>query len=1046
MNLLYDDLKAKIKTAGEVIKPDENVMKKINGLKTNGPLVKLKGEDVIVRGMICIGEEATSHMSIHPEPILKQIAKLFPGAPMMEGHKKNEIPWGRVYDAEVVEGGKGYEGKVVQIYYYFMNDEDGQKRAKNIDGGILGEASISYWFGLPYCNICNKPFYYYQKQEEEDKKIPKTCQEHVIGKKYDGKICYWYPKPIESIGECSLVYRGAYEKTKGIIDFIMAENEKDATEEYEENKIEGAKALCEALKKGGGYVPKEQEKGKTGDNGESGDTGSGNNEKARGADEGGNNEPRENNENGDARPKENKENRHGNENNSSEQSEGGEQEGANSSEGNGRTEKEGNEINEEEKNRIEEIGRECNIDGSEKEDAIIEVLYETRNNVNDELLQKALAIAEFVNRKKVSEQYPDESSKEKKVIYCDVCFPTGKEVADSYDATICECGKELFIENPTKIDNVIGSIKPAKNESANNEYFKKDGFSDLPDGRYYVEPKYDGIYIEAHKANGNVKLYTDEGNEITEKFPTIVNELKETKQEAFIVAGEIVKYIGRKRGTNLDVTNFINKKEKGDDKPFRYKTYDMILLNKESLRKKGYDIRRKMLEGNINYGEKVHHTAGKWVEHEKGNTKIVKIIDDRKTREGTMIKNAGMTYNKNGRKLIYKWKRQHEIDCKVDKIKTTKNENYVYVCSVEGETMGDTYATSIKAAVGNIISVAVDRISYNENNKKYRWTAPKVTRRRNDKKKTDPITTVRKLTQLTITNGTIITLTEVYPKLCKLKKNYELYIVGGVVENGVSTHDLDLLTKQDLNEEQKLDIREALGDEIGSLTEYIVDKEGPRGTHIEIPKSKEEKNAWKYAKKFVIQEHGWGDKRHYDIRFGAPKTARMWGYTCFSKPTIESGGKKSRCHEKKYHDQKWMDIDTKKIKPGEPGNPTKNLNAWMSKIDEGEYQFVQRKKGFLEVILKGNKYKGRYLFREVEVKTDKEYIDGDEVKAKDEKIWIVWKPKDQEKNGEVERAIYTRYRGQLCISFSDCGRAEIDRLNAMEDESIESENLEFEVM
>jgi hypothetical protein len=139
----------------------------------------------------------------------------------------------------------------------------------------------------------------------------------------------------------------------------------------------------------------------------------------------------------------------------------------------------------------------------------------------------------------------------------------------------------------------------------------------------------------------------------------------------------------------------------------------------------------------------------------------------------------------------------------------------------------------------------------------------------------------------------------------------------------------------------------------------------------------------------------------------------MWGWTCFSKPSKELGGEKTRCIEKKYHETKWMDVDKKEIKPGEEGNPTKNLNAWMIKLDSGKYDFIRRKPGFMEMVLHGKELNGRYVWREVWIKEKKgeniieeNKIDGDEVAAKNEKIWLMWKPIEQEIKKPIKKLNY----------------------------------------
>jgi hypothetical protein len=112
------------------------------------------------------------------------------------------------------------------------------------------------------------------------------------------------------------------------------------------------------------------------------------------------------------------------------------------------------------------------------------------------------------------------------------------------------------------------------------------------------------------------------------------------------------------------------------------------------------------------------------------------------------------------------------------------------------------------------------------------------------------------------------------------------------------------------------------------------------------------------------------------------------------------------CQEKISHGAEWMDVNGK-VEQGSPGNPTKNLDAYMVIKDSGTCELVRQKDNFLEVMLKGSKFAGRYVFREFEIKKPiRHFIDinkvkDDEVVTKTEKLWIMWKPKDQEPKSKL---------------------------------------------
>jgi hypothetical protein len=286
----------------------------------------------------------------------------------------------------------------------------------------------------------------------------------------------------------------------------------------------------------------------------------------------------------------------------------------------------------------------------------------------------------------------------------------------------------------------------------------------------------------------------------------------------------------------------------------------------------------------------------------------------------------------------------------------------------------------------------------------------------------------------------IVTLGEVVSKLQGISLEHDIWITGSLVEAGISSHDIDIVSREELESGELSLIVSAFGAELDHFFKgVIVDKAGPVGPNVKLEAKGGGKKSWKYAGQFVLQEHGWGKKIHYDIRFGAPKTPRMWGFTIFSKPGTEAGSSKSRCQEKAYHDPSWMEVDKRGIKPGEPGHPgtdTYKGDAWMTKVDGGAYDYIRRKPGFLELVLHGKKYQGRYLWREITVaKKGVVQLGKGEDKPKSEKIWIMWKPKDQAVGSDVKKMCYGDHQGILVIWEGD----EVDTLiSTQADVEIES--------
>jgi len=591
------------------------------------------------------------------------------------------------------------------------------------------------------------------------------------------------------------------------------------------------------------------------------------------------------------------------------------------------------------------------------------------------------------------------------------------------DAFCPHCGAQVIPLEDYRVVlfNPVGPIKPTKSGICNNEFFKKEDLVNLPTAVYFVEPKYDGVWMELHRLGDKVRFYTAEGNEYSEKFPALMAEALKIKATSYIIAGELTRWHNRRRLGHTDVAAYLHTKaETYDDKDFKYKPFDLMLLLGRAVTDQPLDARRRKLDSTFKWGKQIHPTAHRVVKHVYADSAILSTINDRATREGVMIKDIHSLYSRRDQKSLYKWKQQSELDVRVKSVMVNTGGGYIYTCEVGRGTnvqvIGATYTTTIKALIGNILQVSVDHVRYDKPKNNYSWFAPKVVALRADKKLPDPLSALR---ALALVKGSepksrhIITLTEVLPRLKRAALDLELYLIGSLVEEGLTTHDIDILSRVPLGENDVRALTDALGMDLAFYLDITIDQDGPAGPSIPLITDMKNNDAmWKYSNMFVLQEHGWGKKVHYDLRFGAPRTKRMWGWTCFSKPSFTDGGAKTRCQEKKYHDPKWMDFDKKTIPPGQPGNPTKNLNAWITKIDTGTYEYICRKPNFLELVFHGTLMDGRYLWRHIEVKhqsqktIDAHHIPGDEVDTKTDKIWVMWKPKDQEPGKAIHKLAY----------------------------------------
>ena len=153
--------------------------------------------------------------------------------------------------------------------------------------------------------------------------------------------------------------------------------------------------------------------------------------------------------------------------------------------------------------------------------------------------------------------------------------------------------------------------------------------------------------------------------------------------------------------------------------------------------------------------------------------------------------------------------------------------------------------------------------------------------------------------------------------------------------------------------------------------------------------------------KFVLQEHWWGEKHHFDLRFEKNNSEGkpiMIGWTLLADSLNELLTKvrdndKILSKRKMYHDAKWLTFHGD-IQPGHEGNPTKNFVAHMEIRDTGHYKFNRRQVDFVDMELSGAKhpeFNGRFYLRLVKLNKDSE---GPGREGEDtEEDWMFWKAK-----------------------------------------------------
>ncbi len=174
------------------------------------PAFKITAEDIHIRCMYIVSEELNSYGGKFPLEELHRIKDLIVDSPVLIGHKKDQLPIGRNFHAEIVFKDNSHW---VKSYFYWMKSADNADNLQqNIDGGIIKECSIGFTFETPQCSICESDI--------------RNCRHEPFGMySKDGvsQSCFFYYKQIDKVLETSLVYRGAVPNT-AISNDLLAQN------------------------------------------------------------------------------------------------------------------------------------------------------------------------------------------------------------------------------------------------------------------------------------------------------------------------------------------------------------------------------------------------------------------------------------------------------------------------------------------------------------------------------------------------------------------------------------------------------------------------------------------------------------------------------------------------------------------------------------------------------------------------------------------------------------------------------------------------------
>ena len=293
-------------------------------------------------------------------------------------------------------------------------------------------------------------------------------------------------------------------------------------------------------------------------------------------------------------------------------------------------------------------------------------------------------------------------------------------------------------KNRKKDDKLILKEKKSEEEKAESDFvipnkpmyriFTIEDMNELKgfSGEYYVQEKYDGVRIQLHKIDGNVKIFDYQKNNISNKCQEAVKDLKQKRFGDCILDASLVLFDGDDALKRKDAADFLAGKK--DGKP-RIHVFDIMRHNEESLMEDTLENRMQIMFNNYSIHSSVPLTfPSKKDTRVADNLKDVeeysKKIMEMPTAEGVVIKDSTSTYylgTKKNPKWI-RWKPFVELDLIIlDKKKSGSNYSYKLgagpveegdekIEGVEYLEVGSAINTKISAEIGEVVRVSIDKV------------------------------------------------------------------------------------------------------------------------------------------------------------------------------------------------------------------------------------------------------------------------------------------------------------------------------------------------
>jgi hypothetical protein len=274
----------------------------------------------------------------------------------------------------------------------------------------------------------------------------------------------------------------------------------------------------------------------------------------------------------------------------------------------------------------------------------------------------------------------------------------------------------------------------------------------------YVETKFDGIRPQVHKVGDKIKIFTEDGTDITDNIPEIRDDLLKEKND-FVAEGELELWLEGEHQNRADTNAAIKKKDKNLTPDLRLTVYDVLWWNGKDVHKESFSERIDYV-GRLKTGERIQIPKRRLARGMDNVLKAVEQASKKPGSEGAMLKLPEYVYELDGQTLrMMKFKNELRLAAEVIKRVPVKGnpDTFVFYAGVRDEDgptyVGRTFAKKLDAKKGDVIDVVFVEINEYEDpdtgQKWFNWWSPRV-EGMSKKKRAD---TARRASELVAVSG-----------------------------------------------------------------------------------------------------------------------------------------------------------------------------------------------------------------------------------------------------------------------------------------------------